>query len=182
MQFLLFIILPLALSKDAKQKLCSTSNCRKCDSYLSVANPHINSIPKTNKAYQFCSRLLRLDGCCSGQMLHMGFTSALQCVPEAPTSSFNLEASIEAKEVNEIYLKAERDNDIMITQVEQDIIDACKNTEESFVVKNAPVFLILAATTLFILIIGTFALMHYHRKQLFKIKQNRLVENDFSGI
>lgn len=43
-------------------------------------------------------------------MLHMGFTSALQCVPEAPTSSFNLEASIEAKEVNEIYLKAERDN------------------------------------------------------------------------
>ena len=56
MQFLLFIILPLALSKDAKQKLCSTSNCRKCDSYLSVANPHINSIPKTSKLLSFdCS-------------------------------------------------------------------------------------------------------------------------------
>ena len=53
MQFLLFIILPLALSKDAKQKLCSTSNCRKCDSYLSVANPHINSIPKTSKLFSF---------------------------------------------------------------------------------------------------------------------------------
>jgi len=61
----------------------------------------------------------------------------------------------------------------MITQVEQDIRDACKDNEQSFAVKNAPVFLILAATTLFILIIGTFALMHYHRKQLFKIKQNR---------
>ena len=44
---------------------------------------------------------------------------------------------------------------------------------------SAPVFLILAATTLFILIIGTFALMHYHRKQLFKIKQNRLVKKTF---
>ena len=44
---------------------------------------------------------------------------------------------------------------------------------------SAPVFLILAATTLFILIIGTFALMHYHRKQLFKIKQNRFVKQTF---
>ena len=43
-------------------------------------------------------------------MLHMGFTVKLTCNPEAPSSSFNLEASIEAREVNEIYLKAERDN------------------------------------------------------------------------
>ena len=43
-------------------------------------------------------------------MLHMGFMVELTCNPEAPSPSFNLEASIEAKEVNEIYLKAERDN------------------------------------------------------------------------
>ena len=43
-------------------------------------------------------------------MLHMGFMVELTCNPEAPSASFNLEASIEAKEVNEIYLKAERDN------------------------------------------------------------------------
>ena len=43
-------------------------------------------------------------------MLHLGFSVELTCNPEAPSSSFNLEATIEAKEVNEIYLKAERDN------------------------------------------------------------------------
>merc|ERR1711962_460612 len=173
MQFLFYIFLHLALSKDVKQKICSTSNCRKCDSYLSVANPHASSISKTNKAYQFCSRLLKLEGCCSGQVLHLGFMVELTCNPEMPSSSFNLEASIEAKEVNEIYSKAARDNNELITKVEEDIRDACKNTEQSFAVKNAPIFLILAATTLFILIIGTFALMHYHRKQLLKMKQNR---------
>ena len=82
----------------------------------------------------------------------------LTCNPEAPSASFNLEASIEAKEVNEIYLKAERDNgkfrfvswrlisvrcqwlktylDMIVTQVEQDIREACKNNEASFAVKN----------------------------------------------